>query len=599
MKNKTVKLITGVVVLGVLCGAYGGVKVYVDKQEAKEEQENESETIALCDIEADDLASIKYTVNDEEITLTKKDDSWVKDGDEEFPLDQSSVETAVDDILGLEADRQIDDVEDLSEYDLDSPQNQITLTNADGDETVLYVGMKYESGNQYYIKKADDDSTVYLVGTSAVSPFMTTLYDMAESETFPTITSSNINKVEVDKEDSYTLTEDISTLKWTVTDEENSDDADSTAVSDLTSAASSLAYDQFIDYNCTDDSEYGLDDPYATITIDYTEEEEVEASDDSEAADDSEDVNEEETTDTSDDAETTEDAEDTDAENESEDDDEESEDTDESTADSEETKTITVNKTVVLYVGDEAEASDDSDDSDAGRYVKVEGSDQVYTMTDDTLTTFLDKTSEDFYSLSVSSIAYSMVDTLDIEADGESHTIEITSEVTEEESDSDDEDSDDSTTTTTTTYTYSLDGEEVDSSDFSTFYNKLVNMSAQKRLTEEYKPENDAAYVFTFNETDGTKVVVNYYEYDSSFYAAVVDDKVYLVNKMDVRDMADAYQSLLNSGIEEDESAVASDEETADTSEQDTENTEESDSEESTETDSTTENSDETTEETE
>ena len=44
----------------------------------------------------------------------------------------------------------------------------------------------------------------------------------------------------------------------------------------MTSAIGSLTYDEFVDYNCTDEAEYGFDDPYAVITADYTVEEETE-----------------------------------------------------------------------------------------------------------------------------------------------------------------------------------------------------------------------------------------------------------------------------------------------------------------------------------
>lgn len=39
----------------------------------------------------------------------------------------------------------------MSQYDLDNPQNTITLTTADGD-TSLQIGME-SSNNQYYVKK--------------------------------------------------------------------------------------------------------------------------------------------------------------------------------------------------------------------------------------------------------------------------------------------------------------------------------------------------------------------------------------------------------------------------------------------------------------
>ena len=79
----------------------------------------------------------------------------------------------------------------------------------------------------------------------------------------------------------------------------------------------------------------------------------------------------------------------------------------------------------------------------------------------------------------------------------------------------------------------------------------LINITAQKRLTEEYKPEGDPAYAFSFTGTDGTTITAGYYEYDTNFYAAVVGDKVYLINKMNVRDLTDVYDTMINGDSEE------------------------------------------------
>ena len=107
-------------------------------------------------------------------------------------------------------------------------------------------------------------------------------------------------------------------------------------------------------------------------------------------------------------------------------------------------------------------------------------------------------------------------------------------------------DSDDEDAEKTTTVSYKLDGADLDDTTFTTFYNKLINMTAQQRLTEDYTPEGDPAYTFVFKDTDGNETTAEYYEYDTNFYAAVVGDKVYLVNKMNIRDMDDAYQEVLN-----------------------------------------------------
>ncbi len=551
MKKKTVKLVSAVVVLGVLCAAYEGVNFYVTSQEEKETEENDT-SVDLVSLEADDITAVSFTADQNKVEFDKKDDSWTEKSDANFPVNQDTVDSAVKGVASLTADQEISDVEDMSQYDLDNPQNTITLTTADGD-TSLQIGME-SSNNQYYVKKEDDDKNVYLVSSSSIEPFMGTLYDFAESGTFPSVTSATITDVKVDKENSYELTQDADNLFWNVSDGKTTEKADTTKAGTVTSAIGSLAYDKFVDYNCTDDSKYGFDDPYAVITVKYTEEEAVESDEDSEESTDAD--TEESTTDET--------AADT------------SEDADASDEDSseDEQETQTVEKTLTIYVGDET-----GDD----RYVKVDDSREVYTITKDSLTDILDSTMSDFYNLTVSYVSSNDLDSLEVQSADGDHTINIVTETVkaEDEDTTDDTDSDttdesstetsdESSTDTdssdesssddeeeTTTTTYKLDGEDLDESTFTTFYNKLINMTAQERLTEEYTPEGDPAYTFIFKDTDGKETTVKYYEYDTNFYAAVVEDKVYLVNKMNVKDLDEAYQKMVNPDTEDAEESTS------------------------------------------
>ena len=488
MKKKTVKLVSAVVVLGVACGAYVGVNSYVSSQEKKESEEEDT-SVELTNLSTDNITSVAFTAGQDNVEFDKKDDTWSEKSDADFPVNQDTVNSAVGGVASLSAAQEISDVEDLSEYDLDSPQNEIKLTTDDGD-TVLQIGMENTSTSQYYVKKSDDDKNVYLVDSSAVEPFMGTLYDFAESGTFPSVTSSTITEVKVDKEDGYELTQDPDNLFWNISDGKTSERADTDKAGTVTSAIGSLSYDSFVDYNCTDDSKYGFDDPYAVITAKYTEEEAVE--DESSTDSDTED-------------------------------------------DSEEAETKTVDKEITIYVGDE---------TGSDRYVKVNDSKEVYTITEDSLTDILDSTVSDFYSLSVNYLSVNSLDSLEVKTPDGDHTVTVTRETTK---DSDDEDAEE-----TTTVSYKLDGADLDETIFTTFYNKLINMTAQQRLTEDYTPEGDPAYTFVFKDTDGNETTAEYYEYDTNFYAAVVGDKVYLVNKMNIRDMDEAYQKVINQDKETD-----------------------------------------------
>lgn len=517
MKKKSMNLITAVAVLVVLSGAYVGVKTYVAKQEEKENAEEEEEKTQVFSISSEDVQSIKFVIDKKEVTFEKNNDEWVKSDERDFPVDQDKLIEAIGSLNNVEADRVLDNVTDTTEYGLDDPTNTITITDKDGKETVLHVGMENASTSQYYVENGEDESKIYVVADSVFQPFMKTLYDYAKAGTFPVIDSSTVSNVTVDEnDDSYTLTKDDNTGLWNIQDQDGSEKADSAKVSSLTSSIASIAYGSFVNYNCKDLSEYGLDKPYGTITIDYQEEVE-EKSDSSEDGD----ASEENSTDEQD---TTEDKDDASAVDSTE------EDT--SATDSSDTQTRMVNREMTILVGDQSD--------DDGRYVMVNNSKEIYTISNDTLSVFLGKTKEDFWDMTVSYLSVNNLESLQAEYQGETHVIDVSRETSEDNS------GDDSSTTSTTTLSYQLDGTELDdSTPFTTFYNKLINMTGQKRLTEKYENNNKSDFDVELEDVDGEKTKIDYYQYDTNFYAAVVGQKVYLVNKMTVKELIDSYKTLV------------------------------------------------------
>lgn len=539
MKKKSMNLITAVAVLVVLSGAYVGVKTYVAKQEEKENAEEEEEKTQVFSISSEDVQSIKFVIDKKEVTFEKNNDEWVKSDERDFPVDQDKLIEAIGSLNNVEADRVLDNVTDTTEYGLDDPTNTITITDKDGKETVLHVGMENASTSQYYVENGEDESKIYVVADSVFQPFMKTLYDYAKAGTFPVIDSSTVSNVTVDEnDDSYTLTKDDNTGLWNIQDKDGSEKADSAKVSSLTSSIASIAYGSFVNYNCKDLSEYGLDKPYGTITIDYQEEVE-EKSDSSEDGDASEEnsTDEQDTTEDKKDisaTDSTEDKDDASAVDSTEEDTSATDSTEEDTSvtDSSDTQTRMVNREMTILVGDQSD--------DDGRYVMVNNSKEIYTISNDTLSVFLGKTKEDFWDMTVSYLSVNNLESLQAEYQGETHVIDVSRETSEDNS------GDDSSTTSTTTLSYQLDGTELDdSTPFTTFYNKLINMTGQKRLTEKYENNNKSDFDVELEDVDGEKTKIDYYQYDTNFYAAVVGQKVYLVNKMTVKELIDSYKTLV------------------------------------------------------
>ncbi|MCD8346794.1 MAG: DUF4340 domain-containing protein [Lachnospiraceae bacterium] len=393
MKKKSIKLVAGVVVIFVLCGAYFGLKSYNQKTEEAEEEAAEGETI--LEVNTSTLTAVSFLIDGEETSFTLQEDgTWQKDDDETFPVDSDALLSPLSELSELKSLRTLTEIEDVSEYGFDDPQNLITLTDEDGEETILTIGDTNASTGNDYLMLNDDTTTVYTIAADLCSGFSDDLYDYAESEELPAIQASTITGISVEMADgeSYDLyLEDavwmVSGVSEEVVSEAEAETDDETAVTDeeeetdstedeeeststetevtaeelaagveanadeadtLTSTLAGLAYADYLEHNCSDFSAYGLEEPAVTLTITY--EEEVE-SDEDEAED----------------AET----EASDAEAESE---EESEtETEESVE--------TIEKTVTFLIGDT--------DSNGDYYVRLEGSAQVHTLSSDIVTTLL------------------------------------------------------------------------------------------------------------------------------------------------------------------------------------------------------------------
>ena len=129
MKNKTVKMILAVAVLVVCCGAYAGVKNYVSHQEQKESEEEEESSTTVFSASADDIESLDFMVDDTETTFEKNDDTWVKKDEKDFPVNQTTLDSAASSVASIVSDRVLEDVDDLAEYGLDSPSNTIKIVS--------------------------------------------------------------------------------------------------------------------------------------------------------------------------------------------------------------------------------------------------------------------------------------------------------------------------------------------------------------------------------------------------------------------------------------------------------------------------------------
>ena len=508
MKKKTVKMVLAVVSLAVLCGVYLGVSTYVSKQEEAENSKEEEEQVSVTDASADEIETVKFLIDKKEVTFQRKEEEWVKGNDEAFPVSQDTLNNAVGMLGDLKAERVLDDVSDLSEYGLDSPVNTIVFKTKVGEETSIKIGAKNESVSQYYVKKNEDDKKVYLVASASIEPFMNSLYDYAESGTFPEISSENIKAIQVEGETSYNLSVDENGF-WYVFDGGNQEKADSAKAASMASSFSTLEYASFVNYDASEEEmeSYGLNEPYANIILNYEEE-----------------ISKKETDNLKSEETELEEAENTEEK--------QGEKKGEETGEKKEEEAEMKDKSLVIHVGSEAEEGD--------RYVSVDDSKEVYTMSEETLSTFLDKDDSDFWDMNVCYTSINDIESVEITYKGERKTINVSRETSKDEDGNE-----------TETLSYEMDGKELDSIKMNTFYNKASNMTAQKRVSDNTTLNLEPEMKIVLRKTDGTETEISYHSYDSNFYGVKAENKIYMVNKMNIKEMFEAYEQVEGENNEE------------------------------------------------
>lgn len=276
MKRKTTTLLLGITAIAALGIAYWQLCSYNEKEEAAALADAAGEEILNIDMES--LDTISFMVAGQEKTFCRDEDSWILEQDETFPVDEAQILEVVGQLTPLQAVRVLENAGNPSEYGLDHPQNELILTNEEGTVTTLTIGDANSSTGDVYVMLNEDASVVYTIDSELLASFSDDLYDYAYSDEMPLLQVSEIIGVSVETEaDGYELY--LEDAKWQVRELRQSDDgvmlagesksADQDAVNTAMSSLGSLAYADFVEHNCTDDSKYGFEKNDTVLIIRY------------------------------------------------------------------------------------------------------------------------------------------------------------------------------------------------------------------------------------------------------------------------------------------------------------------------------------------
>ena len=506
MKNRKKALIIAMICLAAAAVLYLLV-VKMNQKEANSESDDSDDSLVISSVDSGQITAISYEKDGKSLSFIKEDGTWYDAEDKKFPVNQDSLTTMTNTLGAVSAIRKLEKPEALSEYGLDSPVLTVRYTASDGKEAEFIVGDTNDAAGGAYLKISGDDA-VYLVSSDFADSFNSDIYQLADMESFPTITSDSITDISVNS-NGHTLeikndSEGGQTVLENGKEQEN---CASSSVSQFISAVTGITFKSHVEYNCKDLSKYGLDQPTAEVTVDYTTTETVSSgdSDDSESANSTDDTK----------AASAESA----AENTS-----ETADTGETETETE-AETVEVAKQVVLHIG--------SQNDDGDYYAAMDGSKEVHVISADTIKELIEKKASDFIDNEILSGTLSNAKSIDVTIGSDSRHL-AKEEVAESETEAETEEK-----------WYEGDT-EIALTDLSSVYSDLSGMSAEKILDTAAKPTGDAAISVTVKWEDDTETTVSFTVYDSSFHLAEINGEARkLVNKRDVEKLVEDMTALL------------------------------------------------------
>ena len=195
MQKKTRTMGILLLVLIVLLVTFFGLKKWNTSKSEKEEKKKENAEVHI--FETDSLEAIAYKeASGEEMSFVKEDDTWEYAPDTTIVLTESTMKNMEDAFSDIQAVKEIKDPDDLSDYGFDSPKYEITLTGKDGEAHKFLIGNA--SGENYYFME-DGAKKVYTVSSDLISEMVWQLADVAEKDSFVTVTSDKFVKETVTK----------------------------------------------------------------------------------------------------------------------------------------------------------------------------------------------------------------------------------------------------------------------------------------------------------------------------------------------------------------------------------------------------------------
>lgn len=258
-------------ILVVVCIATFALTHYEEEQE----QIKNSDEIIL-QIPADTVISLSWEYAEEgNLAFHKGEDGWLYDEDEYFPVSEEKVNDILSEFEAFGVTFIIENVTDYSQYGLDEPE----MTFHIGTEETSYdikLGAFSTMDQQRYIDISDGN--VYLVSEDPMDYVSASLSDMILDDDTPGF--ENVVDIRFEGTENYMI-QRLEDTNYSYSDndvyftQKNGEylPLDKSAVTQYLNTITSLDLLTYVTYNATEEelTEYGLDEPELTVTVNYTQ----------------------------------------------------------------------------------------------------------------------------------------------------------------------------------------------------------------------------------------------------------------------------------------------------------------------------------------
>lgn len=259
------RIVVLLAVLAVACVATFAVSRY---QEYKEEIETSDEVI--LEIDPESVTTLSWSIDGQSLDF-HKDESWLYDGDEAFPVDDEKITELLDQFSEFGVAFIIENVEDYGQYGLDNPECTIDLATADQTYEIK-LGDFSKMDEQRYVDIGDGN--VYLVSDDPMEAFDVELSELIRDDEIPDF--EQVSQITFTGAESYTVTYEEDSGKSYSADDvyftQEGQPLDTSLVDSYLSSLTNADLSEYVTYNATEEEleKYGMNDPELTVAVDYT-----------------------------------------------------------------------------------------------------------------------------------------------------------------------------------------------------------------------------------------------------------------------------------------------------------------------------------------